>query len=174
MDNVVEISHSLKILGRMERGEGLLGELTTDPATGRRLRLAPRRRRHPAAGGPKVETGEGPLARLINDRAMGDKLALSLDRLEGCSTRRRTARAWCPACSTTPREDAVEDTLAKLTRWRGTSRASRPISARATPCSRAWSRTRSTAARSPSRCGRSCRASTTSRKLDKGEARRRS
>ena len=38
MDNVVAIIHSLNnILGRIERGEGLLGELTSDSADGRRL-----------------------------------------------------------------------------------------------------------------------------------------
>jgi len=39
MNNIVEISSSLKkILARMERGEGLLGELTSDSPTGLRLK----------------------------------------------------------------------------------------------------------------------------------------
>jgi phospholipid/cholesterol/gamma-HCH transport system substrate-binding protein len=38
MDNVVQISHSLNsILGRMERGEGILGQLTKDTAESQRL-----------------------------------------------------------------------------------------------------------------------------------------
>jgi len=39
MDNVVQISHSLQVvLGRLERGEGLIGELTSDSESSRRLR----------------------------------------------------------------------------------------------------------------------------------------
>jgi phospholipid/cholesterol/gamma-HCH transport system substrate-binding protein len=41
MDNVVEITHSLNtILSRMERGEGLLGQLTSDSPQGRRLQTS--------------------------------------------------------------------------------------------------------------------------------------
>jgi phospholipid/cholesterol/gamma-HCH transport system substrate-binding protein len=85
MDNVVEISASLsEILARMERGEGLLGDLTMDSPSGRRLRES----LVGASEGleriaQKVETGEGPLPRLIGDRAMADQLARSLDRFEG-------------------------------------------------------------------------------------------
>ncbi|HEX2643230.1 MAG TPA: hypothetical protein VHU81_09570, partial [Thermoanaerobaculia bacterium] len=84
MDNVVEISHSLSvILGRMERGEGLLGELTSDSESGRRLRgslvgTAESMQRI----ADKVDTGQGPIGRLLNDRAMADKLARSLDRFD--------------------------------------------------------------------------------------------
>lgn len=84
MDNVVEISASLsEILGRMERGEGLLGDLTMDSPSGRRLRdslvgtsESLERISH------RIETGEGPLPRLIGDREMADQLARSLDRFE--------------------------------------------------------------------------------------------
>lgn len=84
MDNVVEISHSLnKILARMERGEGILGQLTSDTPEGRRLQTS-------LVGASeslerialKVENGQGPLPRLLNDRAMADQLAGSLDRFQ--------------------------------------------------------------------------------------------
>lgn len=84
MDNVVEISHSLStILNRMERGEGLLGELTTDSPSGRRLKeslIGTSETLERIA--TKVETGDGPLPRLLNDREMADRLVSSLDRFE--------------------------------------------------------------------------------------------
>jgi phospholipid/cholesterol/gamma-HCH transport system substrate-binding protein len=85
MDNVVEITHSLNtILSRMERGEGLLGQLTSDSPQGRQLQTS-------LTGASEslqrialqVENGKGPLPRLLNDRAMGDQLARSLDRFQG-------------------------------------------------------------------------------------------
>jgi phospholipid/cholesterol/gamma-HCH transport system substrate-binding protein len=84
MDNVVEITHSLnRILGRMERGEGILGELTTDTPEGKRMMTS-------LVGASDslqrialtVENGKGPLPRLLNDRAMADQIALSLDRFQ--------------------------------------------------------------------------------------------
>jgi phospholipid/cholesterol/gamma-HCH transport system substrate-binding protein len=84
MDNVVEITHSLnRILGRMERGEGILGELTTDTPEGKRMMTsltgASDSLRRIAL---TVENGKGPLPRLLNDRAMADQLALSLDHFQ--------------------------------------------------------------------------------------------
>jgi phospholipid/cholesterol/gamma-HCH transport system substrate-binding protein len=85
MDNVVEITHSLNtILGRMERGEGILGQLTSDNPQGKQLMTS-------LTGASdslqrialKVESGQGLLPRLLNDRAMGDQLARSLDRFQG-------------------------------------------------------------------------------------------
>jgi len=72
MDNVVEISHSLnKILARMERGEGILGQLTSDTPEGRRLQGS-------LVGASeslerialKVENGQGPIPRLLNAHAL--------------------------------------------------------------------------------------------------------
>ena len=84
MSNVVEISHSLStILGRMERGEGLLGELTSESPAGVKLRQS-------MVGtfeateriANRLESGDGPIPRLLNDRQMADRLAASLDRFE--------------------------------------------------------------------------------------------
>ena len=85
MDNVVEISHSLnRILQRMERGEGILGQLTSDTPEGRRLQSSlvnTSESLERIAG--TIEHGKGPLPRLLNDRAMADQLAASVDRFQG-------------------------------------------------------------------------------------------
>lgn len=83
VQNVVSISHSLdSILERMNRGEGLLGELTVDPEGGERItdsivktlesvRLA----------ADRVVEGEGTLPRLLNDKRLADDLTSAVDRL---------------------------------------------------------------------------------------------
>lgn len=84
MHNVVTISHQLtRILGRMDRGEGLLGELTTDVDPDRKVSVeildtleALRR------AVERLENGEGAIPRLINDRELGDRLEISLGRLD--------------------------------------------------------------------------------------------
>jgi phospholipid/cholesterol/gamma-HCH transport system substrate-binding protein len=117
MDNVVEISASLStILGRMERGEGLLGELTTDTESGRRLRgslLGTSESLQRIAN--KIESGEGPLGRLLNDRAMADKLAGSLDRLDAILAQAQNGPGLAPALLNDPgMKETFTDTLAQL------------------------------------------------------------
>lgn len=117
MDNVVEISHSLNnILGRMERGEGLLGQLTTDTPEGRRLQTS-------LVGTSeslqrialKVENGQGPLSRLINDRAMADQLARSLDRFQGLLDQAQNGPGLLPGLLNDPASRAeFNETLASL------------------------------------------------------------
>src|SRR6185369_121200 len=84
MDNVVEISHSLSlVLGRLERGQGFLGELLSDSESSRRLKvslLGTADTLNRVAN--KLETGNGPVPRLLNDRKMADRLASSLERLD--------------------------------------------------------------------------------------------
>jgi phospholipid/cholesterol/gamma-HCH transport system substrate-binding protein len=84
MDNVVAISVSLKnILARMERGEGLLGQLTTNTQTGERFSESVAATMESIRRiADKVENGDGPLGRLLNDRALGDRLDTSLARFE--------------------------------------------------------------------------------------------
>jgi phospholipid/cholesterol/gamma-HCH transport system substrate-binding protein len=89
MANVLRISSQLTtILGRMERGEGLLGELTVDVEPGRNVStelyetLATLRR-----VAEKVENGPGAVPRLLDDAALGDKLADSIGRLDSLLTR---------------------------------------------------------------------------------------
>lgn len=84
MDNVVQISADLRdILRRMEEGHGLLGELTTDSETGKRvtdaivdtMETVQRVTR-------RIETGEGPLPRLIHDAELADQIVDSVERLD--------------------------------------------------------------------------------------------
>lgn len=89
MNNVLTISSQLAaILSRMERGEGLLGELTRDVEPGKKMTtelyatLESLRR-----AAEKIETGRGPMPRLLNDEALGDKLASSVDRLDAILAR---------------------------------------------------------------------------------------
>lgn len=117
MDNVVEISASLStILGRMERGEGVLGELTTDSESGRRLRdslIGTSESLERIAG--RIETGEGPLPRLLNDRQMADQLASSLDRFESLLAQAQTGPGLLPGLLNDPAmRTQVTDTLATL------------------------------------------------------------
>lgn len=117
MDNVVEISASLStILGRMERGEGLLGELTTDSESGRRLSasiLGTTEALERIA--TTIETGKGPLGRLLNDQAMANQLAGSLDRFESLLTQAQSGPGLAPALLNDPAMRAsFQDTLAQL------------------------------------------------------------
>lgn len=117
MDNVVEISASLStILGRMERGEGLLGELTSNSPSGQRLKeslIGTSESMQRIAD--KIENGEGPLGRLLNDKAMADKLAGSLDRLDAVIASVQTGPGLAPALINDPQmKTSVQDTLAQL------------------------------------------------------------
>lgn len=85
VQNVVHISHSLKnILGRMERGEGVLGDLVTDSPQGNDLR-------HSLTGSlqsverlaTSIEQGRGPLGRMISDEKLGNDVAAAVARFHG-------------------------------------------------------------------------------------------
>ena len=80
VDNLVQISYSLKnILGRVDRGEGLLGELTSAPETRQRMTdtlLATLNKTNSALA--HIESGKGVLGRLIYDDAYGQQLTSSL------------------------------------------------------------------------------------------------
>ena len=117
MDNVVEISASLSdILGRMERGEGLLGELTSNSPSGERLKsslIGTSETLQRIAS--KIETGQGPLPRLLNDRAMADQLAQSLDRLNGLLATAQTGPGLLPGLLNDPAtKTQFDQTLASL------------------------------------------------------------
>ena len=80
VDNLVQISYSLKnILGRVDRGEGLLGELTSAPETRQRITdtlLATLNKTNAALG--HIESGRGVLGKLVYDDAYGDRLTASV------------------------------------------------------------------------------------------------
>jgi phospholipid/cholesterol/gamma-HCH transport system substrate-binding protein len=117
MDNVVEITHSLNtILGRMEKGQGLLGQLTSDSPEGRRLLdsltgAADSLNRITS----QVENGKGLIPRLLNDRAMGDQLAQSLDRFQGLLDQAQHGPGILPGLLNDPAARAeLNETLASL------------------------------------------------------------
>lgn len=117
MDNVVEISASLStILARMERGEGLLGELTTDSDSGRRLKeslIGTAETLQRIAD--KIETGEGPLPRLLNDRQMADRLASSIDRFDSLMVQAQSGPGLLPGLLNDPAsKETFDETLATL------------------------------------------------------------
>jgi phospholipid/cholesterol/gamma-HCH transport system substrate-binding protein len=84
MDNVIAISFSLRnVLGRMERGEGILGRLTVDTPEAESLIASVHEIVTTVeAIADKIDRGDGPLPRLINDRRLADQVASSVDRLE--------------------------------------------------------------------------------------------
>jgi phospholipid/cholesterol/gamma-HCH transport system substrate-binding protein len=80
VDNFVQISYSLKnILARIDRGEGLLGEITTAPETRQRITdtfLTTLNKTNAAL--THMESGRGMLGKLIYDDAYSDQLTASL------------------------------------------------------------------------------------------------
>lgn len=80
VDNFVQISYSLKnVLQRIDRGEGLLGELTTEPETQQRLTdtiLTTLNRTNSILR--QVESGEGVVGKLVYDDQYADELTGSV------------------------------------------------------------------------------------------------
>lgn len=80
VDNFVQISYSLKnVLGRVDRGEGLLGEITSTPETKQRLTdtlLTTLNKTNAALG--HIESGRGVVGRLVYDDKYGEQLTTSL------------------------------------------------------------------------------------------------
>jgi phospholipid/cholesterol/gamma-HCH transport system substrate-binding protein len=80
VDNFVQISYSMKnILGRIDRGEGLIGELTTSPETKQRVTdtlLTTLNKTNAAL--THMESGKGVLGKLLYDDQFGDQLTSSI------------------------------------------------------------------------------------------------
>lgn len=80
VDNLVQISYSLKnILQRVDRGEGLLGEITTAPETKQRITdtfLTTLNKTNAAL--THMETGKGLAGKLIYDDAYADQVTASI------------------------------------------------------------------------------------------------
>lgn len=80
VDNLVQISYSLKnILQRVDRGEGLLGEITTAPETKQRLTdtfLTTLNKTNAALA--HIESGKGVVGKLIYDDEYGEQLTASI------------------------------------------------------------------------------------------------
>ncbi len=117
MGNITQISQSLQhILARTDRGEGLLGELTRESATGQQLRqsaIATMQSLQRVSN--ELETGPGLLPRLVNDRRLADRLAGTLDRLDAVLASAQHGPGALPALLNDPGERArVDETLAHL------------------------------------------------------------
>jgi len=85
VDNFVEISYSLKtILARINKGEGLIGELTTQPESKQRLTdvvLAALNRTNDILS--QVQKGEGVVGKFVYDEGYGRDLAESVKQSAG-------------------------------------------------------------------------------------------
>lgn len=85
VDNFVQISYSLKnVLARVDRGEGLLGELTTAPETKQRLTdtvLTTLNKTNSLL--THVESGKGLVGKLVYDDAYAEQLTASLQTTAG-------------------------------------------------------------------------------------------
>lgn len=121
MGNVMSISYSLRhILERMEAGEGILGELTTDSESGKRAKIAlldviESTRRITS----QIDQGEGTLAMLINDERLAERLGGSVGQLEGLMEDLRQGAGALPALLNDPQTREQLDQL--LTGFRQTS-----------------------------------------------------
>src|SRR3954451_4978869 len=117
MDNVVVITHSLnRVLQRMERGEGILGQLTSDTPQARRLQSSLVNTSESLERiANTVEHGKGPLPRLLNDRAMADQIAVSLDRFQTILDRAQNGPGLLPGLINDPAaKKQFDETLASL------------------------------------------------------------
>ncbi len=98
-ENVVAISNSLRtILARMEAGEGILGQLTTDNEAGERAKgaiLATLDSLRSIAY--KIEGGEGTLATLINEGDLAERLGSALDRMDALLAKMDSGPGALPA-----------------------------------------------------------------------------
>ncbi|HVS01520.1 MAG TPA: MlaD family protein [Thermoanaerobaculia bacterium] len=117
VENMVAISHSLRnVLDRVDRGEGLLGDLTADTEEGRAIKESVTAsvaslERFAAS----LESGKGPLTRLLHDEVMAERLASSVDRLAAVLDDLEHGDGLLPSLIYDPamREDA-QATLAEL------------------------------------------------------------
>ncbi len=89
VNNVTRITEQLTtILGRMERGEGILGELTKDVEPNRKVTTEFIATLDSIRGMfDEFRGGSGPLPRLLNDRALGAKLEGTVNRLDSLLTK---------------------------------------------------------------------------------------
>lgn len=84
VDNLVAISVSLRtILSRMEAGEGVLGELTSDSETGKAAKeKALRILSALETTAVRLENGEGTIGALLADNSLADQIQTTTDRLD--------------------------------------------------------------------------------------------
>lgn len=119
MQNVVSISHSLSnILGRMDRGEGVLGALTVKSDAGEELRTSLFQTLVTIRTiAEHVRSGKGPAGRLFYDDKMGAQLASAIARLDTLTATLESGPGLLPSLLNDPaakaRFDETLDGLAK-------------------------------------------------------------
>ncbi len=117
MTNLFEISTALKsILDRLDRGEGLLGELMSNPETGRTLTDALVETLDSVKEvASKIEHGEGTLPRMITDRELADRFVSAVGRIENLLARYEQADGLLPTLMTDPvTKERFDSTLGSL------------------------------------------------------------
>ncbi|HVR07443.1 MAG TPA: MlaD family protein, partial [Thermoanaerobaculia bacterium] len=115
--NVAQISHSLQhILARVDRGEGLLGELTTQSPSGQQLRQsAVAAMQSLQRVTDEMEHGTGVFPRLVNDRRLADRLSGAIESLDAVVASAQHGQGALPALLNDPGERAkLDQTLANL------------------------------------------------------------
>lgn len=117
MDNVVQISADLRdVLHRMEQGEGLLGELTTESETGRRMTDAVIETMESIQRvAENIETSDGTLSRLIHDQDLADRMSGSVERLDSILAEIQEGEGLLPGLLHDPAtREEYDATLAEL------------------------------------------------------------
>jgi phospholipid/cholesterol/gamma-HCH transport system substrate-binding protein len=99
VEDIRQIAHQLSsILGRVERGEGVLGQLLTDKGTGEKvstdLEATLASIREAAEG---LREKNGPLGKLLYDRRMAAKMTSSIDRLDRVLEAAESGKGALPA-----------------------------------------------------------------------------
>ena len=119
VNNVTRITEQLTtILGRMERGEGILGELTKDVEPNRKVTTEFIATLDSIRGMfDDFREGDGPLPRLLNDRTLGDKLEGTVTRLDSLLARTESGEgALSMLLTDTEQRQRLERSLASIER----------------------------------------------------------
>ena len=117
MANVTEISASLRvILKRMEEGQGLLGELTTESQSGQKVVDAALETLASMKNlANRLESGRGTVGRLINDPGIADSLTAAIERLNGTLSKLDEGEGLLPKLLNDPEyPKRVDATLASI------------------------------------------------------------
>jgi phospholipid/cholesterol/gamma-HCH transport system substrate-binding protein len=117
LENVLATASSLsKILGRMERGEGLLGELLTEREDGKSVANSVISTLESIDSvAQRIEDGHGTLGRLINDNDLADSIEQTIVRLGDLTTQIERGEGLLPSlltdAATKQRFDSILDSV---------------------------------------------------------------
>jgi len=117
VDDVARIAHQLtSLLGKIERGEGLLGRLLVDEASGERLagelEATLVALRKTAQG---LDDRRGAIGRVLHDRELGNRLAAAVERLESVLGKLDSGAGALPALLSDPAtKERLDKILAQL------------------------------------------------------------